>query len=79
MSCRALGRGVEEAFLHGIAQKARLAGTKYLRGEFVAGARNQPMQNFLQKNGFTRGKDGIYELAVQHAPAAPAHLNLEIG
>lgn len=79
MSCRALGRGVEEAFLHGIAQKARLAGTKYLRGEFVAGARNQPMQNFLQKTGFTRGKDGIYELDLQHAPAAPAHLNLEIG
>jgi FkbH-like protein len=79
MSCRALGRGVEEAFLHGIAQKARLAGTKFLRGEFVAGARNQPMQNFLQKTGFTRGKDGIYELDVQHAPAAPAHLNLEIG
>jgi FkbH-like protein len=78
MSCRVLGRGVEEAFLHGIAQKARFAGTKYLRGEFVAGARNQPMKNFLQKSGFTCGKDGIYELDLHHVPAAPAHLNLKI-
>jgi len=79
MSCRALGRGIEEAFLHSIAQKARSAGTKYLRGEFVAGARNEPMKNFLQKSGFTSGNDGIYELDLHHMPAAPAHLNLEIG
>ena len=79
MSCRALGRGVEEAFLHGIAQKARSAGAKYLRGEFVAGARNEPMKNFLQKSGFTQVKDGVYELDLHHAPPAPAHLHLEIG
>ena len=79
MSCRALGRGIEEAFLHGIAQKASSAGTKHLRGEFVRGARNQPMQTFLQRNGFTRVEDGIYELDLQRAPAAPAHLQLEIG
>jgi FkbH-like protein len=78
MSCRALGRGAETAFLHGIAQKARLAGATSLRGEFVLGPRNQPIAQFLVKYGFSAGQDGWQTLAVAQAPAAPGHLSLEI-
>ncbi len=58
MSCRALGRGAEAAFLHGITRHARTAGCHSLRGEFVPGPRNQPMQQFLEKSGFTLNPDG---------------------
>ncbi len=79
MSCRALGRGAETAFLHGIAEKARLAGARSLRGEFVAGPRNQLMEEFLKKSGFDERAGGeIFELSVEAAPVAPEHLSLQI-
>jgi predicted enzyme involved in methoxymalonyl-ACP biosynthesis len=66
------------AFLHGITRHARTAGCHSLRGEFVPGPRNQPMQQFLEKSGFILNPDGICRLELIHAPAAPAHLILEI-
>jgi FkbH-like protein len=78
MSCRALGRGAETAFLHSIASKARSMGVKSLLGELVTGPRNQPMEQFLQKSGFTKNGGGLCELDLDHAPAAPAHLCLEV-
>jgi predicted enzyme involved in methoxymalonyl-ACP biosynthesis len=78
VSCRALGRGVEEAFLHGLVEQARSAGAKRLCAPFVAGPRNQPMKDFLMKHGFRAVAGGDYELKLSGAPAAPEHLDLEI-
>lgn len=48
-SCRALGRGVEEAFLHFIAEKARENNAKGLRILFKETEKNQPAKEFLEK------------------------------
>ena len=78
LSCRALGRGVEEAFLHGLAKKASAIGAKRLRAHYVKGPRNQPIESFLIKHGFNGSNGGTHEVEVTRAPAAPGHLKLEI-
>lgn len=49
MSCRALGRGIEDAFLDGLAVKARESNAKKLRAEFAKTEKNQPAEDFLNK------------------------------
>jgi FkbH-like protein len=48
MSCRALGRGVEDAFLATLAANATAAGAK-LRGEFISTKKNLPARQFLAR------------------------------
>jgi FkbH-like protein len=50
MSCRALGRAVEEAFLWYVALQAESAGAS-LSGTFVPTKKNKPAEAFLQRNG----------------------------
>lgn len=49
ISCRALGRGIEEAFLEGLATRARENSVKKLRVEFIKTEKNQPAEDFLKK------------------------------
>ena len=52
MSCRVLGRGVEESFLCGIHTLLKSHGAKSLIAPFSIGPRNQPVRDFFQTNGF---------------------------
>ena len=78
VSCRALGRGVEDAFLHGIAQRAQSAGAKKLQATYAAGTRNEPIKHFLERGGFLSRENGTYELALTQIPPRPRHLKFEI-
>ncbi|HXR46205.1 MAG TPA: HAD-IIIC family phosphatase [Candidatus Limnocylindrales bacterium] len=78
ISCRALGRGMEEAFLHAIARSANTEGAKFLRGRFAEGPRNQPMKHFLKKTGFREVTVGMYELEADLVPPAPPWIDLAI-
>ncbi|MFM2081591.1 MAG: hypothetical protein RL380_282, partial [Verrucomicrobiota bacterium] len=62
VSCRALGRGVEETLLHTLAQHARDGGAKILRAPFVEGPRNEPAKNFLRRTGFCETGGSVFEL-----------------
>ncbi|HEX4143243.1 MAG TPA: HAD-IIIC family phosphatase [Pirellulales bacterium] len=53
MSCRVMGRHVEDAFLSYLAELARAAGARRLRGVFRPTAKNTPVQNFYPDHGFT--------------------------
>lgn len=53
LSCRVLGRSVEYAVLHWLADRAVAAGVGELRFCFLSNSRNQPALDFLQKSGFT--------------------------
>ena len=48
MSCRALGRGAEDAFLAILATEAAHAGA-VLRGEFIPTKKNDPARQFLRR------------------------------
>jgi len=54
MSCRVLGRRVEEAVLREIADQARRSGARHLLGRYIPTARNALVRGHYEKLGFTR-------------------------
>ena len=52
MSCRVMGRNVEDAFLSYLAELARSQGAERLRGVFARTRKNAPVSNFYQEHGF---------------------------
>jgi FkbH-like protein len=69
MSCRVLGRRVEEAMLDRLVKSARTAGIAMVHAEYVPTEKNGMVSEHFDKLGFTRlseGADGVrrYELVV---------------
>ena len=54
LSCRVLGRGVEDVLLHATARQAKELGYRSLRGTYVPTARNQAVATFYPDRGFHR-------------------------
>jgi FkbH-like protein len=52
MSCRVMGRRVEDAFLSYLAELARAGGARRLRGIFRRTAKNAPVLEFYSQHGF---------------------------
>jgi FkbH-like protein len=74
MSCRVLGRGVEQATLNILAERARSAGATELRGRFVPTLKNGIVKDHYQKLGFIKTderKTGETEWAITLADYAP--------
>jgi FkbH-like protein len=75
MSCRALGRGIEEAVLTGILREISARGGKRLVARYMAGPRNQPALSFLRKAGFSERAGGLFTLDVRGDLAIPPHID----
>jgi predicted enzyme involved in methoxymalonyl-ACP biosynthesis len=54
MSCRVLGRRVEEALLQHLVEQARAAGASELIGRYIPTARNGLVRDHFEKLGFAR-------------------------
>jgi FkbH-like protein len=54
LSCRVMGRRIEETMLHVLAAEARRAGLSSLRAEYLPTARNQPCLRFFHGSGMTQ-------------------------
>ena len=78
MSCRALGRGVEDAFLHGIAVTAAEHGGSTLLAPYQAGPRNGQVREFLARTGFDEGDAGLWRLTITTPPPLPKHVRMTI-
>lgn len=74
ISCRALGRRVEEAILYGMTELVRKKGRSRLDAELVVGPRNQPIVHFLERAGFVQSGQGIYSLDVTTSGEPPRHI-----
>jgi FkbH-like protein len=77
MSCRVIGRGIEESFLRLVMRRARQRGFERLEAEFIPSPRNAVCRDFLARAGLSevaRDADGrmryTYDLRVDPAPAA---------
>jgi FkbH-like protein len=57
LSCRIIGRGVEDCMMNQIIKKAKLSGVKRIKGEFIPTTKNKPAENFYEKSGFKKEKD----------------------
>ena len=63
LSCRVMGRKVENAILDYILQKAKEAGVNIVKGEFIPTNKNTPSESFFSDYGFKKdGKYWIYDL-----------------
>jgi FkbH-like protein len=72
MSCRILGRTVEQAFVDWIAAQASAAGARKLVGEFVPTKKNAPFAGFYGSCGFSAGPaDGALQRWVKPLDGRP--------
>ncbi|HTU24593.1 MAG TPA: HAD-IIIC family phosphatase [Pirellulales bacterium] len=66
MSCRVMGRKVEDAFLAYLAELARASGARRLKGVFRPTAKNTPVRSFYPEHGFVElshgDQESVYEM-----------------
>jgi len=81
LSCRVIGRTIEQAMLARIAEDAAADGATSLRGWFLITRKNQPSSNFYPSNGFAivdRDEVGmLWELDLQKSrPSRPTWIKI---
>jgi FkbH-like protein len=77
LSCRVLGRGVEQAMLHTLIAYGRALGLQELRATLVPTERNAPCARFFAENsGFAPIGSG-YRWGLDDPYSAPAHIEIE--
>src|SRR5206468_3631711 len=81
MSCRVLGRRVEEAVLAEVAAAAKAAGAQRLVGRYVPTARNRLVADHYARLGFSRlgeAADGTTTWALDLAAYRPPDLPIRV-
>ncbi|MFD6889356.1 amino acid adenylation domain-containing protein [Streptomyces sp. NPDC059957] len=78
LSCRVLGRTVEEAVLAGLRTVCEENGATVLAARFLATERNEPARAFLDRYGFSPTDAGAtrWELPVEQLPRTPRFVTL---
>jgi len=77
LSCRIMGRGIENAILSHILKDAKQNGVEEIRAEFIPTEKNKPSENFLSDFGFKKQENfWIYKL--NNDIKSPNHLKVEI-
>jgi FkbH-like protein len=76
MSCRVLGRGVEDAFLHAMAETAAFRGARFLRAPFTPGPRNGQVREFFARHNFEESEKNTWEIPLSRRPVLPPHVRL---
>ncbi len=77
LSCRIMGRGIENAILSHMLNDAKKHGVEEIRAEFIPTEKNKPAEDFLSNYGFKKqGKLWVYKL--NNDIKSPNHLKVEI-
>ena len=74
MSCRVLGRNVEEAFLAAVAEAARRGGAAALVGTYVPSAKNQMVATFYPDRGFLPTREFEWMSDIQQIAPWPDYI-----
>lgn len=78
LSCRALSRGVEETFLHGLGQVAARHQAIQVTAPYMAGPRNQPVREFfLRQKGFWDEPTSTFVAQTKDITPPPLHVRLK--
>ena len=75
LSCRIMGRGVEEIMMNQIIEKAKSSGIKRIKGEFIPTTKNKPAQNFYENSGFKK-KDKFWVFNLNNTIKKPEHITV---
>ena len=77
LSCRVIGRGIENAILSHIFKNAKNEGVKKIKAYFISSKKNKPAETFLPDFGFKKQGDyWVYDL--NNTIKSPSHLMLEV-
>jgi FkbH-like protein len=79
MSCRVLGRRIENAVMNWLADRLKRDGIASLSGEYLATAKNAQVADLLDRMGFEKGSDGpaVWRLDLtSHAPHALPNIEI---
>ena len=77
LSCRAMGRRVEEAIISTVATKAREAGAARLQASCIPTRKNTPCVRWFEEQAiFQRHGDGTFLLDVDRETPAPGHIRV---
>ena len=76
LSCRIIGRGVEDAMLSHILKDAKNNGIKEFKAEFIPTSKNKPAENFLSEFGFEK-QDKFWVYNLNNNIKSPNHLMVE--
>jgi FkbH-like protein len=79
LSCRVMGRGVEQTMLHALVEEARSLGVARLVATYVPTPRNGPVKTFFDDaSGFARDDDtSCYSWDLSRIYAAPSHVEIK--
>ena len=75
LSCRVMGRKVEDAILSKILQKAKNDGVQRVIGNYIPTKKNMPCEKFLADNGFTK-ENNIWSYSLNNTIKIPQHLDV---
>tara|TARA_Y100001934_G_C12381065_1_gene792440 strand:- start:5027 stop:6772 length:1746 start_codon:yes stop_codon:yes gene_type:complete len=75
LSCRIMGRGVEEAILSHILKNAKNDGVKSVKAKFIPTEKNKPAEQFLPSYGFKKNND-YWTFDLNEPIKSPDHLKI---
>jgi FkbH-like protein len=75
LSCRVMGRGVEEGMLGHILELARKEGVSKVKGIYIPTKKNKPSEDFLSNFGF-RKENGHWVYTISNSIKIPQHLTV---
>jgi FkbH-like protein len=79
MSCRILGRRLEDVLLAFLAERAEARGARFLVGRFTHTAKNAQVADFYSERGFTPGPAGSFRLDLSlRRPASPPETRVRV-
>lgn len=79
LSCRVLGRRIEDAFLHVLAGRARDRGVRHLVGRYIPTSKNVQVASFYPERGFAAAGDGVFRLDLaQHRLDPPPEIVIKV-
>ena len=77
LSCRIIGRGIEDAIISYILKEAKNQGVEKIRAYFIPTKKNNPAESFLPNYGFKKENEyWVYDL--KDSIKTPSHLLLEV-
>ncbi len=77
LSCRALGRKIETAFVARIGDDASATGIATLTAEFIETAKNTPAKSFLPDHGFTVSGANAFTAEIKNMPPCPDFIQVK--
>jgi FkbH-like protein len=79
LSCRVLGRRIEDAFLYVLAGRARDRGVRHLVGRYIRTSKNVQVASFYPERGFAAAGDGVFRLDLaRHRVDPPPEIVIKV-